>query len=147
MKTLLLHLLVFISLNSAAQINEALKVKSVFAAQQYTLTIKSPKGIQTYQFVKQKTTYGVAWFMGRNNNNLHKVIWDNYQSLQNLLKQNAGTYYSFISRTKHPISNYVTYILSSQNQSITFEGEYINIPKTLHHVGWMQNPGSWNGHP
>jgi|GEM_PF-6492996 hypothetical protein len=145
MKTFLLYLLVFISVNMAAQqFAEVEKVESIYATQHYTLTIASNEGVKTYELEKRKTTSSSAWYI-KSNKHCHKVIWDNYQNFERELKQNVYNYYNHIPQSKQPVSNYATYTISSQNQSITFEADYINVQRILCHAGWMSNPQKYSG--
>lgn len=144
MKNALLILLVFMGLNVFAQLCIGDKAASIFASNQYTLTINGAKGLQTYSFEKRKTIYSVAWFLTKHNHP-RKVIWDNYQKLQSFLLNNVYIYYSYGDTTKHNIPNYVTYTLSSKNQKMTFEAPYINVLKTLRHVEWKMDPQHFHG--
>ena len=145
MKTLLLSLLVFISLHVAAQMKEAKKVQSVFAAQQYVLIMASSNGTTTYQLTKQKTSRHTFWLL-TTDNQTYKVIWDNYQNFIWNLKQDAVAYYMDSLSTK-PLPNYATYTVITPSQSITFQAKYINIQKYLCRAGIMPDPKPWGGHP
>jgi len=160
MKTVLLTLLIFISVNAVAQatITDAFvattpaqvqlqkKVQAVFASQYYTISVASKNNVQTYALTKYKTPRSTYWMLEQNGQS-KKVIWSNYQDLQWILKQNAYSYYTDTLSPKQALPNDATYTLSSPNQSITFTAQYMNIEQRLCHTRWTPNNqhSSWQG--
>ena len=153
MKNVLLYLLVFISLNTAAQapirdvffattpaqVELQKKVQSIFASQYYTISVAYKNNVQTYALTKYKTPRH-TYFMLEQNGQSKKVIWANYEDLQWKLKQTAYTYYTDTLSLQKPVPNYATYTISNINQTITFPAEYMNIEKRLCNIEWTPNP-------
>ena len=147
MKTVLLHLLVFISLHVIAQSPQVAKVKSIFASQQFTITVTNLQGQNTYAFKKQITNNSTAWLMSHNQHLSKKIIWDNYLTLQNKLINEISYYYAV--KPSYIYINYTddetSYKIANQTDSVLFNQPYFSIPKLLHHVGWEPNPGHFHG--
>lgn len=134
MKSILLSLLVFICLHATAQLSEVAKIKTIFASQQYVVTVSNSEGVNTYQFVKQKTPRSTSWLLTANNKT-HKVIWNNYQDFEWKITRIAHAYFMDSLSTHPPLPGYATFTIVSPSQSITFQAPSINIPKRLWHAG------------
>ena len=116
------------------------KVKSIFASQNYTITVTNLKGQNTYAFKKQITNNSTVWLMSHNQHPSKKIIWDNVQPLQNKLIKEITYYYSV--KPSYIYINYTddetSYKIANQTDSVLFNQHYFSVHKILHYVGWKQ---------